>query len=254
MATHWCDGDVASAKPLVRAWQVGEQGVRSWPNLSWYDAGVGQTQGRWLTRPVVPNITLLDEKERAPWERKLFTLPEDIGRPNMAFEGGIRMYTEKQFDDAVRIYDAKTLPLLEQTIAILNQAIKQTPKPVLEDQRDRYHALLLNFRTTRNLFDSQAAINHFLLQQGEPAALQQRLRKAIHAEIENTKEWIRFFRESRTYSFRVAEEETPFLYKTPAEDMKVKLLAMQAHLNDTPGPDLKELSDESSERDLLYYE
>jgi len=154
----------------------------------------------------------------------------------------------------VRIYDSKTLPLLEQTVALLNQAMKQAPKPVIEDQRDRYQGLLLKFRTTRNLFDSQAAINHSLLQQGEPKMLRQRLRKAIHAEIANTREWLRLLRESQTYFFRVAEEETPFLYKTPAEDMEVKLQAMLAHQDDASGPDLKELHDQSSEVNLLHYE
>ncbi len=258
MATHWCEGDATSAKLLVRAWQIGEQGVRAWPILNWYHGGPGQTQGRWLTRPIVPDITLLNKKELAPWEDELFTLSWDIGRSNIAFEGGIRMYTEKQLDDAVHAYDTKALPLVEQAVSLLDEAMKQgamnqASKPVLQDQRDRYQGLLLKFRTVRNLFDSQVAINYFLLKQGEPEIQRQRLQQSILAEIANTQDWLHLLRESSTYFFRVAEEETPFLHKTPAEDMEVKLLAMQAHKDDAPGPFLEELNDKSSDRNLLYY-
>lgn len=253
-ARNWCEGSDRLARMLVKAWNKGDEALASWPVLNWYHAGSGQTQGKWITRPVVPDITKLSESERRPWERNLFTLPWDIGRKNIVFEGGIRMYREEQLEKAVKGYDERMLPLLSETVAILDKALKAQNMPVLNDQRDRYLGFLLRERTVRNLFEAQLGINYLLLKIGNPGQQRQRLRAAILAEIENTGEWIRFLRECSTYCFRVTEKrETPFLYKTPVKDLEVKLKAMQAHLDDEPGPYLEELHAENSESELLFY-
>ena len=253
-ARRWCEGDERSANTLVKAWKAGDEAIGSWPFLSWYDAGPGQTQGRWITRPLVPDITKLGPKEREAWERCLFTLPWDIGRPNIAFEGGIRMYENEQLERAVRGYDQQMIPGLVRTVALLDEALQGAgPKTVLADQRDRYLGLLLSVRTVRNLFEAQAAINNCLLKKGDPASERGRLTAAIRSEISNTQEWLRHLAASKTEFFRVTEgRETPFLYKTPGADLRLKLEVMQTHLNDPPGPFLKELTEPLSERKLLY--
>jgi hypothetical protein len=254
-ARKWCDGDERLGRALFAAWKKGDEALGSWPLLNWYHAGPGQTQGKWITRPVVPDITKLSENERLAWERSLFTLPWDIGRQNIVFEGGIRMYREEQLEKAVHSYDEQMLPLLTETVAILDQALKQEHKPVLEDQRDRYFGLLLRERTVRNLFEAQLSINYYLLKTGDPVQHRDRIRGAIRAEIENTEEWVWFLQESNTNWFRVTKKrETPFLYKTPVQDLEVKLAAMRAHLDDEPGPDLEELHAENSEAELLFYD
>jgi hypothetical protein len=251
-ATRWCEGDRDAGKVLVQAWKAGEEAVTSWRILNWYHGGAAQTQSRWISRPLVPDITRLSEHEREAWQRALFTLPWDIGRVNICFEGGIRMYDEEKLEGSVRNYDEQVLPKLERTIVILDERLKKAPRRVLEDQRDRYRGFLLSCRTVRNLFEAQVAIDYYLLHKGDAAAQRSRLRSAIEAEIANTKEWLRILRESRTYFFRVAEVETPFLYKAPIEDMALKLEAMQAHINDEPGPYRKELAEPFSARHLLY--
>ena len=253
-ATRWCEGDARAGAALARAWQSGDEALAGWRTLTWYDGGPGQTQGRWITRPVVPDITRLSASERAAFERSLFTLPWDIGRVNIAFEGGIRMYEDSRLDEAVRNFDEALIPGLERTVRLLDEALAAHGKRVLEDQRDRYRGFLLGAKTVRNLFDSQVAINRYLLAGGNAPAELQRLRAAIQAEITNTDEWLRVLRQSRTYFFRVAEEETPFLYRTPVQDLQVKLQAMRAHIGDQPGPDRKELREPFSARRLLFYE
>ena len=253
-AREWCEGEEQLSRLLVKAWKQGDQALDSWPVLNWYHAGPAQTQGKWVTRPVVPDISKLSDYERSAWERNLFTLPWDIGRQNIVFEGGIRMYREEQLEKAVRGYDEKMLPLLAETVATLDEALAIGRKAVLEDQRDRYLGLLLRERTVRNLFEAQVSINHYLLRNGDLESRRKTLDGAIRAEIENTKEWLRLLRESKTNWFRVAElQETPFLYKTPVPDLELKLEAMQAHLDDEPGPYLEELRSANSEAELLFY-
>lgn len=150
-AREWCDGEEQLSRLLVKAWELGDQALDSWPVVNWYHAGSGQTQGKWVTRPVVPDITKLSDHERSAWERNLFTLPWDIGRQNIVFEGGIRMYREEQLEKAIRGYDEKMLPLLAETVATLDKGLALGRKAVLEDQRDRYLGLLLRERTVTHL-------------------------------------------------------------------------------------------------------
>lgn len=255
-ARRWCDGNERAASLLTRAWKTGDEAIGKWPLLNWYHAGQGPTQGRWITRPLVPDIMRLTADERQAWERALFTLPWDIGRPNIAFEGGIRMYEEDQLDQAVRGYDEGMLPGLARTVKLLDDGLRELgARTVLVDQRDRYLGLLLSARTVRNLFDAQVAINRSLLKQGDPAAQRNRLTAAIQAEIANTRDWLDFFSATKTEVFRTTEgRETPFLYKTPVDDLQLKLKVMLAHVQDQPGPYLPELAQPLSERKLLFYE
>jgi hypothetical protein len=254
-AVHWCRGDGEAAKLLVQSWKVLEEALEAWPQLNWYHAGPGQTQGRWLTRPVVPDITLLDDSEKRAWERSLFTLPWDVARPNIVFEGGIRMYEEEDLERAIRAYDEGMVPVMERAIGLLNRILDPKAPPVIEDQRDRYQGFLFRSKSVRNLFESQLAINNWLLKKGSQESNRALLKKAIRSEIENTQDWLRLLRTSRVSFFRVTEkQETPFLYKTPVEDFELKLEVMQNHIDDVPGPFLKELTEEWSESKLLYYE
>jgi len=250
----------------VDAWQSGEQALRDWPSTNWYHSGPSATQGRWITRPLVPDFSKLEKSELAAFERSVFTLEWDIARQNLAFEGGIRMYTEERMEDTVQGYDRRMLPKLELTLGILNKAYSQKKLKAVEDQRDRYHGLLLLMRTLRNSFAAQAAINRWLLGQGDREEQRKKLDEALRAEIANTREWIALLESirgywlsrpvalantrewiallesSRTNFFHIsAVEETPFIYKTPLEDLRLRLAVMEKHINDQPGPDLPEL-------------
>jgi hypothetical protein len=246
-ATAWCEGNAEAAAKLVEAWKLGDAAQESWPVLFWYMKGAGTTQGRWLTRPLVPDITKLSKTENSAWTRKVFTLATDIGRLNLFFEGNVRILTEKDVEWAVRVFDSRMLLLLEQTVGILDEAISGHKKlSVLRDQRDRFQGLLLLMRTSRNLLAAQAAINQWLMVTGERDSYREVLDEAIGAEIRNTRDWIKLLEDSKTVFFRTAEQETPFLYSTPVKDLKVRLEAMEAHCKDQPGPDLPELRDKGS--------
>lgn len=250
-ALRWCEGDKRAAGLLVDAWQSGEKALRDWPVLNWYIAGPAATSGRWLTRPLVPDFSRLDKAELAAFEREVFTLEWDVARLNLAFEGGIRMYDEERFEQAVESYDRKMLPMLEMTVGTLEKAHSGKKLRVIEDQLDRYRGLLLLQRTLRNSMAAQAAINRWLLEPGRRAEQRDILDRAIASETANTRAWIELLTKSRTRFFRLsAVEETPFLYKTPVEDLSLRLEVMERHRDDTPGPDLPELHAASSVRSL----
>jgi hypothetical protein len=250
-ATRWCHGRSQVGGLLVQAWQSGESALEKWERMGWYVQGANTTQGRWLTRPLVPDLTLLPAQERATFERALFTPEWDVARLNFAFEGGIRMFSEDRMASAVKNYDEQVLPGLQQTVDLLDKAFALSPQPVIEDQRDRYRGLLLLMRTVRNCFAVQAPINRYLLQGRKPEELRQRWKAGIQAEITNTKDWISLLSTSRTNFFHISgREETPFLYKTPLEDMKFKLEIMPRHIDDEPGPDLEELRWKNGETTL----
>jgi hypothetical protein len=252
-ARLWCDGNERAAEMLVKAWLSGERALESWPILNWYHRGPAATQGRWITRPLVPDFSLLTGQEKRAFSRSVFTLEADVARINLAFEGGIRMYDEEEFERAAKSYDDAMLPQLELTVSVLDQAIEQSALPALIDQRDRYKGLLLLQRTLRNSMAAQAAINRWLLGQGNREQKRAILKQAIEAEITNTSDWISLLKSSTTNFFHLAQgEETPFIYKTPIEDLELRLEVMKRHCGDAPGPDLVELSwknDESTAYD-----
>jgi hypothetical protein len=242
LAERWCNRDAVSVEALLEAWRLGNDALEAWPRVNWYSGGVGRTQSRWLIRPLVPDITKLTDAERAGWERCIFPLPWDIARQNVSFEGGIRFFEDEEFRRVIKATDEKVIPLLQQAISVLEVALKKNPLTVLEDQRDRYRGIMLCYRSDRNLFAVQVATNDYLLRQGDPVELRAKIREAIRSEIENTQEWIKALSTSRTQFFRIAqEEETPFVYLTPIEDMKLKLEVMPRHLDDEPGPFLRDL-------------
>jgi hypothetical protein len=240
--TRWCEGNQEAASQLIQAWESAEKALERWPVLFWFMKGAGATQARWLTRPLVPDITKLSAAENKAWTRKVFTLESDIGRQNVFYEGNVRILKDKDVEWAVRVYDSRMLPLIQQAVTTLDEALKEHGKlAVLTDQRDRLQGMLLLMRTYRNTFAAQAAINHWLLEESSREDQREVLTEALEAEIKNTEAWLEHFKSSKTMFFRTAEQETPFLYSTPAEDLKVRLRAMKAHLGDSPGPDLAEL-------------
>ncbi len=252
-AKLWCNGDLRSAGLLVEAWNIADGALEKLPQLNWYHTGAGTTQGRWLIRPIVPDITLIDKKEQN-WGRALFPVPWDIARLNIAFEGGIRMYEEQQLADAVKAYDEGMVPEMKKCIDVLNSGLTPSSPRVIFDQRDRYLGFLYSAISVRNLFEAQVAINYFLMEKGNSDKNRQLLNKAIQLEIKNTEDWLSLLKTSDVNFFRITEkQETPFQYKTPVEDFELKLSTMKAHLNDAPGPFLKELFDKGSERNLLFY-
>lgn len=240
-AILWCNGQNEPAAALVKGWKSGEQALELWPALDWYQMGWATTQGRWLTRPLVPDFSLLTDAEKAAYTRKLFTLFWDVGRLNIAFEGGLRIFYEKDMLWAVGVFDDAMLPALENTVKIFETALASWPLPVLEDQRDRYRGLLLLMRSVRNTFAAQASINLHLL--SSPVQAEARpWRGAIEAEIANTRDWIHALSTSRTNFFHLAEQvETPFLYKPIIDDMTLRVEVMERHMNDKAGPNLPEL-------------
>ena len=112
-AKQWCENDERLAELLVKAWLSGEQALQSWPILGWYQPGPITTQGRLLTRPLVPDFSRLEDSEREAFERGVFTLEWDIGRLNISFEGGIRIFKDEQMAWAVKQFDKAMLPQLE---------------------------------------------------------------------------------------------------------------------------------------------
>ncbi|MCE5271358.1 hypothetical protein LLH00_08735 [bacterium] len=250
-ALDWCEGDKRAAALLVDAWQAGEQALRDWPATNWYHCGPCATQARWITRPLVPDFSKLNQDELAAFERAVFTLEWDVARRNLAFEGGIRMYSEERMEETVAGYDRRVLPKLELTLGLLNKACSQKKLKAVEDQRDRYRALLLLMRTLRNSFAAQAAINRYLLGQGDRAEQKKKMSQAIADETGNTRDWIALFESSRTNFFHIsAVEETPFIYKTPLQDLRLRLEVMERHVSDAPGPDLAELRVSTGESTL----
>ena len=241
-ALRLCNGSKSSSQRLLAAWNAGERAMRIWPILNWYHQAAGPTQGRWITRPLVPNIDLLTRRETFYYTRKTFTMEWDPARRNIVFEGGVRQYTEEELERCVAIYDSSMVPEIETAVAELNAALEKEEIPFLVDQRDRYMGFLLLMNSIRNLFEVQAAINRYVMQTADRDLCRRRVLAGIDADIENTKRWIDMLRTSPTQFYQETSWlETPMLYRTLQTDLEARLPVMIAHRDDEPGPYIEEL-------------
>lgn len=245
MSVSHCKGDETSGGLLQQAWDIGEDAMAQWPTLSWFIKGPAMTQGRWITRPLVPNFDLLTEEERIPFEREVFTLSTDVGRRNIAFEGNVRIFNDEDMKWSGKVLGVEVIRRLNSVLEILSRADKRIE--AIRDMYDRFEALKLLATTLKNTFELQAAVNTSLLEPDLASGFSSVIRQAQESEIENTKAWIRLLRESKTNCFHITSgDETPFIYKTPIEDLQVKLEAMESHLGDAPGPDIPHLREKGS--------
>jgi hypothetical protein len=113
--------------------------------------------------------------------------------------------------------------------------------------RDRICTLFHALTTERNLIEVQERIHACLAESREhpeQSSHVQRIRAAIEAETANTRDFIELLETSpSTLLPATSGEETTYMYRAPvAHLLRLKLAAMERHLDDPPGPWFEELN------------
>lgn len=254
IARRFCEGNEEASELLSKAWFKIDEALSKWPRLNWYHGGVGRTQSRWTTRPIVPDMSLLNTAEKEAFERVLFPLPWDIARLNVSFEGGILFFEDHEFEKVIETTDSLLIPLIMEAIKLLSNGFEKYDYDVFRDQMERIMGIMHCFKSDRNLFANQLAINKYLRCSSaeDKKMFRAAVQKTMSAEIDNAQDLIKLLSNHKSNFFRVADkEETPFVYHTPLEDLKLKVDVMKKHLNDEPGPKIYEIS-ESQRRKLAF--
>ncbi len=229
-------------RALARAWRLIDRAIRAFhPHPLYFSWGVWY---RMLTRPLVPDIERIPEKERRYYEDHILSTHHNPQRFDLRRDVLFDLMPPHVAARAVARNDQKALPLLERALAVLAAAAEHAggaeegARRALLDQLDRARALRCFIMTQRNVAAWIAGVHGFLAAANgrERAACRARLRAMVRLELENARELLCLWEEGRTEFMAVAARgQTTFIHGSSfGADLRRKIRLMERHGNDRP--------------------
>jgi hypothetical protein len=234
------------ARRLVEAWGLCDEAVSNYSVRAWTVTLVSaRTLWRRLVRPLTP------DQSRLTWEdwRYYRHLEFNVGADDPAwldhfYKGWGRMIDDGVAREAVVSYDEVMLPRLREAVAALDASDEMSE--VARDCRDRIRCLHHALTTERNMLQIQERIHACLADDREHPETSEHLpiiREAMSAEMDNTREFIELLDSSpSTLLPSTSGIETTYMLRAPISHLlRQKLISMERHFDDAPGPWFDEL-------------
>lgn len=247
------------APPLVAAWRDVDVALRFWPNYAdtnhMLQPIYSFMSGRWITRPIVPDVKLLTADEKAHYKNVCGEkVTSDGSDPESVFIAeGTMNYKTPEFKWIVAIYDNmlqymnRALRTLDEAAAALAKEDEQMQKRFLH-QRQVIEMLRAVWRTQRNVYRAGSIVVFFtggskdeywnVITKDEtfllPAAYKRIFLDTIDDEIENARETLRLLAESEKPLLHLGEKDEWF--ELPADKLpgqiEKKIGLMEKHKAD----------------------
>ncbi len=239
-ARAWAGSDYAPE--LVALWRASDQIAAKapvWPlfgnqGFAWY---------RIWTRPMVPDIGRIPVKDRAYYEDYILT---HFNNPhNVDFKADClwEIHTVEEMQAFLGLYDASTLPDLEQLITRIQDLLKDidpthSARVVLDDLEQRLTAYYHYNRTLRNLAAWIVHVHGYLQanKASDKKDHEQAVQSLIDNELENTRAFIKFCRQA-TIPFMPVHERGEWMHDYGPnfiEGLHKKVTLMETYRNETP--------------------
>ena len=232
IAVSWAGKSQAAR--MVRAWRLTDQAIRCYhPNplyLSW------NCWYRILTRPLVPDIEKIPERQRSYYEDHVLTTHHNPTRFDLRRDVLFDLMPPEIAAKSVKRIDRSSLPKLERAIKTLEEADAGTHE-LLVDQLDRLRALRCWMITNRNVAVWIETVHGYLdtKNRARRAAYRKRLREMIRLEIANAKELLHLWKRSKTVFMAVAEEkDTTFIHSPQFGDHLRRKIRLMERYGDHP--------------------
>ncbi|MHC4713349.1 MAG: hypothetical protein ACYTAN_08795 [Planctomycetota bacterium] len=243
---------------LVSAWQDVDRAFHAWPTKAdtnhktfpYYSV----MADRWLTRPLVPDISLLTEDEKSYYMKgrcvQLHT-PEELRESFFVFEG-TKNYRLPEFKWLVAAYEDVML-YSDRAVATLGKGLLKA-ETAGEAQRNCYwsehrHISITRaiWRNMRNVFRAGSIIEFFTGEEKDsywnmitkdesyflPAAYKAFFLEAVDDEMENCREIIRLMEESPEKLILTGPKDEPFCFGPDlAAQLAEKISVMERHRAD----------------------
>ncbi|MFC1558502.1 hypothetical protein ACFL40_04015 [candidate division KSB1 bacterium] len=244
-AKAWTN-DKREASILFNAWKLCDEALRAHKIQDWtLNFCSGRTMWRRLVRPVVPNQALLTYDDSSYFRYTEYNVgASDPGWVDHMYQG----WSRRVRDDEARSYlkECDTVILAKLKKAADNFNTYKRLSDTSRDVRDRILTLYHVFNTDRNIMEVQERIHAALAENREHPEKTKHakiVKDTVKREIENTRRFKHLIETSPSVLIPVSSgEETVFMIKAPLEhQLERKLLAMERHVNDTPGPWFEEL-------------
>jgi hypothetical protein len=226
-------------KELVEGWKYAEEAIKGFPIMTSLYCIYGFTWYRLWTRPYVPNIEAIPEKERAYYEEFMCTTPHNPNNVDLAKDVLFELTTQQKAELTITRMDENVWTNIDKAIDILDKAHKANPdKIVFYDQRERLKALKYWFKTMRNVAAWIAGVHGWLDSKNETDKKKYRTRitEMMNSEIANTKELIELWETTKIEFMAISDVgETPLIYGEDLSiQLKTKIDLMKKHMNDEP--------------------
>ena len=240
LARRWAGEEHAPA--LVRAWDLAEQAILAFPNISTLYSTIGFTWYRLWVRPLVPNIEAIPREERAYYEDFMCSTPHNPNNVDLSRDVLFRLTTpEKSRVDLERI-DAGVWPPLDRAIGLLCSAAPAAraalgARNVIDDQAIRLQALRCWFMTQRNVAAWVGGVYGWMEASSKADRRRHRatLADAMKREIANSETLMRLAGSSVEFMATTDMGETPLMHGRNLKELLQKRIAlMTRHMDDEP--------------------
>jgi hypothetical protein len=231
----------ALAPEAVKVWMASDEAYRSFP----VPVQIYSSWGVWyrlFSRPIVPDVEKITEKEREYYEEFLLAPPHNRCRVDFRYDVGFDLIEPTQAQMCLDLINGNVMPEAEKALALAEQMLARAASPAEKgaalDLRDRMFALKCWYRNQRNVTAWIAGVHQYL--ESRDAAVRDRSRKILREmvldEIDNTKALLSLWETSRTPWIILSEVgETTFIYyKNLGKHLRRKIELMQGHENDEP--------------------
>ncbi len=219
LAAGWVGEDLAES--LREGWRAVEEAVRSFVPLSIY-SHYGVVWQRLFARPLVPDIGIIPEPERAFYEDFMCTSIHNPNRVDLAQDVLFELISPDYARTAVERIDASVWDPLEKALELFERGRKNSSaagsegsEKVFRDQHTRIRALQSLYETLRNTALWIYAV-HTYVKSADPeerARMRDQLAGMIEREIRNCVKLKELWEEAEIEWMIVSgSEETPFIY------------------------------------------
>jgi len=240
LARQWAGDDLAPS--LLRAWDLAEQAILAFPNISTLYSTIGFTWYRLWVRPLVPNIEAIPREERAYYEDFMCSTPHNPNNVDLSRDVLFRLTTpDKSRVDVERI-DAGVWPPLDEAIGLLGTVASTAratlgARNVIEDQMVRLQALRCWFMTQRNVAAWVAGVYGWMEASSKTDRRRHRamLADMMKKEIANSEALMRLAGSPVEFMATTDMGETPLVHGRNLKELLHKRIAlMTRHMDDEP--------------------
>jgi hypothetical protein len=230
------------AKELQKAWQLTEEAVLAFPNITPLYSTMGFVWYRLWARPLVPCIETIPPEQQAYYRDFMCTTPHNPNNVDLSRDVLFQLTTPEKCRKDVERMDENLWKPMDKAIEILSRIRGQARDQlgtgnVIEDQYIRLSALRCWFMTQRNVAAWIAGVYGFLETDNKSEKEKNRefLKDAMKKEIENSKQLSGLLKSGIEFMAVTDMGETPLIHGNNLKDLLQKRIAlMEAHMEDEP--------------------
>lgn len=235
------------AEALKQGWKSVDLSVRSFVPLSIYTS-YGVVWQRLFVRPLVPDIDIIPEEDRAYYENYMCTSIHNPNRIDLSQDVLFELLSPKYAAKAEKLIENNVWGPLDSALQIFEHNLKKAERtekkraiPVFRDQLDRCRALRCLFVTLQNTATWIYSVRQYLETSNSKLKTQCRsiLEKMMDSEIQNSRDLIALWKNSSVEWMIVSgQKETPFIYGENFPDLlQKKIKIMKQYRDNNPSID-----------------